>query len=141
MKIKRIASEENFIMPKKGKEGDAGWDIYMPSAGTATGYPQLIPLGFSLAIPKGWVALLLPRSGTGAKYGLELNNTCGIIDSNYRGEWKACLRTKGGDVCSWNQGDRLLQFVIVQHLDEELELVEELDETNRGSTGFGDSGK
>jgi dUTP pyrophosphatase len=98
-------------------------------------------LGFAAAIPPGHIGLLLPRSSTGAKHGMELNNTCGVIDSDYRGEWKAAIRTKSGIPFSWEAGERILQFMIIPVADVMLELVDSLEETSRGSGGFGSSGK
>ena len=130
-----------FIMPTKASEKAGAYDIYMPEAGTASGTSQLIGLGFATAIPDGYVALLLPRSSSGAKHGLELNNTCGVIDSDYRGEWKAALKTKSSLDFKWEAGDRILQFLIVPVATVSLELVENLSETRRGIGGFGSTGQ
>lgn len=130
-----------FIMPTKASDKAGAYDIYMPEAGTATGTSQFFGLGFATAIPEGYVGLLLPRSGTGAKHGLELNNTCGVIDADYRGEWKAALRTKSGLPFSWAAGDRILQFLIVPVATVRLDLVDSLEETNRGTGGFGSTGQ
>ena len=127
-------------MPTKGSDQAGAHDIYMPEAGTATGTSQLIGLGFSAAVPTGHVALLLPRSSTGAKFSLELNNTAGVIDSDYRGEWKAALRTKSGLPFTWDKGERVLQFLVVPVAQVTLELVDSLDATERGAGGFGSSG-
>lgn len=127
-------------MPNKETEQSGGFDIYMPTYGIVNGKSQLIGLGFAAAVPNGHVALLLPRSSTGAKFALELNNTCGIIDADYRGEWKAALRTKNGIPYAWNTGDRVLQFLIVPVAQITLELVDSLDSTSRGVGGFGSSG-
>ena len=113
----------------------------MPTPGQVQGGAIQIPLGFATAIPKGYVALIFPRSGVGSKLGLELNNTCGVIDADYRGEWIAALRTKSCMPCSWNQGDRILQFILVAVPDVTPELVEALDDTDRGTGGLGSSGK
>lgn len=139
----RITSiHKGFIMPIKGSNGAGAFDIYMPIAGIANGTSQLIGLGFAAAVPPGHVALLLPRSSTGAKYGVELNNSCGVIDSDYRGEWKAAIRTKSGIPFAWEAGERVLQFLLVPvNYTEVLELVDELDATDRGAGGFGSSGK
>jgi dUTP pyrophosphatase len=130
-----------FIMPTKGSDQAGAHDIYMPEAGSATGGAQVIGLGFAAEVPPGHVALLLPRSGVGSKFGLEVNNTCGVIDSDYRGEWKAALRTKSGIPYSWNAGDRLLQFLIVPVAQVTLELADTLDTTERGAGGLGHTGK
>lgn len=137
MRIKSL--HNNFIMPTKGTDGAGAYDIYMPEYGMTDG--ELVGLGFSAEVPKNHVAMILPRSSAGVKQGLELRNTCGVIDSDYRGEWKAAIQTKSGDIREWRAGDRLLQFLIVPVADVELELVDELDETARGSGGFGSSGK
>ena len=139
MQIKQIAIP--FIMPIKATEKAGAFDIYMPVSGTADGVARKYGLGFAAAVPEGHVALLLPRSGTGAKHGLELNNTCGVIDSDYRGEWIATLRTKSGLPFSWESGERIIQFMIVPIANVSLELVNELDETKRGEGGFGSTGK
>lgn len=132
----------NFILPTKGSKGAGALDLYMPEAGAVTlNQVKTVGLGFSAAIPKGYVGFLLPRSSSGAKYGLELNNTCGVIDADYRGEWKAVLRTKTPTTFSWKADERVLQLVVVPCLDVIPELVDELDETTRGAGGFGSTGQ
>ncbi len=128
-------------MPTKGTQEAGAFDIYMPEEGTADGNTRLTPLGFAAAVPTGHVALLLPRSGAGAEYGLELNNTCGVIDADYRGEWMASLRTKSGRYFAWAKGERVIQFLIVPIANVSLEQVDELGVTARGAGGFGSSGK
>lgn len=130
-----------FIMPTKASDKAGAFDIYMPEAGVATGSSQLFGLGFAAAVPDGHVALLLPRSSTGAKHGLELNNTCGVIDSDYRGEWKAAIRTKSSIPFSWMMGERVIQFMIVPIANVTLKEVESLDQTQRGTGGFGSTGR
>lgn len=139
MRIQKM--HENFIMPTKGSDRAGAWDIYMPEAGHAEGGEQLFGLGFATEIPYGHVALLLPRSGVGAKQGLELNNTVGLIDEDYRGEWKAMLRTKSGAWYEWDAGFRLLQFLIVPVAQiAQLELVDSVAKTDRYIGGFGSTG-
>lgn len=127
-------------MPTKGSDQAGAFDIYMPEAGFANNSKQMYGLGFAAEVPVGHVALILPRSSTGAKFGLELNNTCGVIDSDYRGEWKAMLRTKSDEFLGWVAGDRVLQFLIVPMAQVQLELVDSLSDTARGAGGFGSSG-
>jgi dUTP pyrophosphatase len=131
----------SFIMPTKGSDQAGAFDIYMPTGGYVRGDSAIIGLGFAAEVPTGYVALILPRSSTGAKFGLELNNTCGVIDSDYRGEWKAALKTKSGSQYEWQAGDRLLQFLVIPVRDVELELVESVSKTARGTGGFGSSGQ
>ena len=136
------AMHPNFVMPLKSTDGAGAFDVYMPEAGAVSGHlGKMVGLGFAAEVPKGHIALLMPRSGVGAKHGLELNNTCGVIDSDYRGEWKASLKTKSGSPFRWETEERLLQFVIVPTKDVQLELADSLDETERGSGGFGHTGQ
>lgn len=140
MKIIYTNPSNPIKLPSKGRSGDAGWDIYMPTSGTVSGKTLEVPLGFAIEIPTGYCALIMPRSGVGTKHGLELNNTVGLIDSNYRGEWKVFIRTKDTRPYSWEAGDRLLQFIIIPHFQDNLELVDSLTESNRNTEGFGSSG-
>jgi dUTP pyrophosphatase len=132
----------DFICPSRSTEFAGGYDIYMPTAGKL-GERETIKfnLGFAAQVPAGHVALLLPRSGAGAKFSLELNNTCGVIDHDYTGEWMATLRTKNGNPFCWAKGERVLQFVLVQISTPELITVESLTKTTRGAGGFGSTGK
>jgi dUTP pyrophosphatase len=134
------STHPNFILPTKGTEQAGAFDIYMPEGGELTGTSQVIDLGFAAAVPEGHVAILAPRSGAGAKFGVELNNTVGVIDSDYRGNWKAALRTKSGLPFPYNAGDRLIQFLIVPVATVKLELVDALGTTARGTGGFGSTG-
>lgn len=140
MKFKKI--HPSFQLPVKGSETAGGLDIVMPFAGEITQTPTVFPLGFAAAVPYGYVGLILPRSSTGVKKGLELSNTVGVIDSDYRGEWMACMLVKPGyDNFTFAEGDRLLQIVVVPAGNFTPFLVDELDETVRGDGGFGSTGK
>lgn len=135
---------QHFRMPTKGSDGAGAYDLYMPVAGTVhfgEDTAVKVPLGFAAEIPPGHVAMLFPRSGIGAKQGLELNNTCGIIDSDYRGEWFAFLRVKNTEKVCWERGDRLLQMLIVPVAPVVLNQVSELADTSRNAGGFGSTGK
>lgn len=143
MKFKPL--HPNFKLPTKGTEGAGAYDIYMPNPGTLNmrDFPngRVIPLGFAAEVPLGFVALILPRSGVGVRHSLALNNTCGVIDSDYRGEWIAALRLHNeGGVLYWKAGERLLQFLLVPVAQVDFELIEELSESDRGSGGFGSTG-
>lgn len=147
------ALHPNFRLPQRSTELAGGFDLYMPEAGEITPcwerctdedpnvHPVKVPLGFAAEIPTGYVALLLPRSGTGAKHSLELENTCGIIDADYRGEWVAFLNTKNGAGFSWSAGERVLQFILVPVLTPVLTLVDSVAHTERGAGGFGSTGQ
>lgn len=140
MRIKALHS--NFVLPLKATDKAGAFDIYMPESGGIVGHHgKLVGLGFAAEVPEGHVALILPRSGVGSKHGVELNNTCGVIDSDYRGEWKASLKTKNGAAFRWEAEDRLLQFLVVPIANITLEEVESLSDTERGMGGFGHTGK
>lgn len=132
-------------IPRYGSAGAAGMDVFMPTGGTLLGgrSPESFALGFAMAIPQGFAALLLPRSGVGIQYGLRLHNTCGVIDSDYRGEWRAALTIQGGERLVWDRHDRLLQLLFVPVLGAKLRQIganEELPGTVRGAGGFGSTG-
>lgn len=139
----------NFQLPTKGSYSAGGYDLYMPEAGKVGEYDftsetnthKLVGLGFAAAVPKGYVALIFPRSGAGAKHGIELRNTCGVIDADYRGEWMVAIAQKEGHEFGWAAGERLFQYILVPAGTSEPELVSELTETARDVGGFGSSGK
>ena len=136
MKLKSF--HPNFRMPARGSETAGAFDIFMPTHGQVSAEPKKFNLGFATEIPPGYVAQLLPRSGVGSK-GLRVVNTIGVIDADYRGEWMAVLENPLGTT-SWFEGDRILQFLLVPVGTPQLVLVDSLEETQRGSGGFGSSG-
>lgn len=140
LKIKPL--HDNFIKPEF-KLDSAGLDIYLQEDVTLTvGVDNVIKLGFSTAFDKNYVGLLLPRSSSGIK-GISLRNTVGVIDSDYRGEWIAhvTIDEQGdnawGNTLSYKRGDRILQCIFVPCYKWNIELVDELEETSRGTGGFG----
>lgn len=142
MNIKPLHS--NFQLPTKGTAGAGAYDLYMPEGGCiykGEAEGVMVGLGFAAEVPYGHVAVLLPRSGTGAKFGVALNNTAGIIDSDYRGEWMVSIRLHNDNPFKWNAGDRLFQMLIVPVADVTLNQVDALNDTSRGAGGFGSSGK
>lgn len=84
-----------FILPKRGSARAAGLDLFAQEDMVITDTTQLFDLGFSAAVPDGYVGIIVPRSGLGAKFHVSLSNTLGVIDSDYRGEWKAALHLGG----------------------------------------------
>lgn len=140
--MKILAMHENFKLPTKGSALAGAYDIYMPEDGEASDHSGVkVRLGFAAEVPEGFVALILPRSGVGSKNGLELTNTCGVIDSDYRGEWVATLKTKHFPGYAWKAGDRILQYLLVPVLDSPPERVYALSPSDRGIGGLGSSGK
>jgi dUTP pyrophosphatase len=101
----------------------------------------LIPTGLQLAIPNGYAGFVQPRSGLALREGLSMVNTPGLIDSEYRGEIKiVAINTDNNQPITIKRGDRIAQLVILQVPLVRIEEVEDLNETQRGSGGFGSSG-
>lgn len=128
----------------RATDGSAAYDIITPVDLVLTHESQLVDLGFATAIPKGKAAILLPRSGLGAKHGMALANTVGLIDSDFRDNWMAKLWLN--ESCSKTElripaGERLCQFVLIDHTASPLKQVvarEDLGVTDRKG-GFGSS--
>jgi dUTP pyrophosphatase len=140
MHIKILRSD--ILIPERSTAGAMAYDVFMPEAGVI--YNREVTevfLGFALALPPGWGAIMVPRSGMGAKFGVELNNTNGLIDEDFRGEWRAFLRLKQLEELRWKKHDRLLQFTVVPVLQIPIQVVDELPPTGRSSEGFGSTGK
>lgn len=122
-------------------EGDAGIDLRVSSAvsikphGTA-----MAGTGVRVAIPKGCVGLVYPRSGLASKRGVNLANCVGVIDSGYRGEIFVPLHNITDKTVVLEMGTRVCQIIIQPYIHVELERVDELDETERGADGFGSTG-
>ena len=141
MKLLKIEMLCESNLPSKSTKGSAGFDIHMPSDGIVYHSARKaikVPLGFKTEIPEGYSAIIMPRSGVGAKEGLALNNTIGLIDSDYRGEWVAFLRLNDeGQNFTWKENERILQFFLVKTPNIEVELVDSISDTDRGEGGFG----
>ena len=106
----------------------------------ATGARALVPTGLSFAIPQGYEVQIRPRSGLAAKYGLTCLNTPGTIDSDYRGEVKVILINLGETAFTITRGERIAQMVVAPVTQGRWNLVTSLDDTARGSGGFGSTG-
>jgi dUTP pyrophosphatase len=105
------------------------------------GAVSLIPTGFAVAIPEGFEIQIRPRSGLAVKHGIGIINSPGTIDADYRGEVKIAVINLGGKPYSVKRGDRIAQMVIKRVYQARLKVVEELDETDRNSGGFGHTGR
>ena len=100
----------------------------------------MVPTGIAIALPVGYEAQVRPRSGLAAKKGITCLNSPGTIDSDYRGEVKVILINHSDESFVINDGDRIAQMVIARHESASFEVVSSLDETERGSGGFGSTG-
>ncbi len=108
----------------------------------APGAADMIPTGISIFIEDpGFAAMLLPRSGLGHKNGIVLGNLVGLIDSDYQGPLMVSTWNRGANAFTIHPGDRIAQMVIVPVVQATFEIVEEFSATQRGSGGFGSSGR
>ena len=105
------------------------------------GARAVIPCGFAMALPAGYEAQVRPRSGLAAKHGVTVLNSPGTVDADYRGEVKVILVNLGQDDFTVTRGERVAQMVIAAVVQPAFAEVEELDETIRGSGGFGSTGR
>lgn len=144
MQMQFKAIHPNFQMPEFKTAGAGAFDLILPESVTVTkGSTVMVPLGFAAAVPEGFMAILAPRSGEGAKKSVELSNTVGFIDSDYRGEWVAALSLKPQSPFTrvvYEAGQRVIQCSIVVVARPEFVLVDELSDTVRGAGGFGHTG-
>ena len=130
----------NAVMPTYSKEGDAGMDLTSVSVEHTEDYISY-KTGLSFEIPSGYVGLIFPRSSN-SKKDLLLTNSVGVIDSGYRGEIQATFKkTNGLDSIKYNVGDRGAQIIIMPYPKIYMTEVPELSDTERGSGGFGSTGK
>lgn len=129
-------------IPRYAKDGDAGVDLRSTEKLVLEpGQRALVKTGIAIALPAGYVGLVHPRSGLAVKHGITVVNAPGTIDSGYRGEIMVCLlNTDRLESFSIERGDRIAQLIIQKYEHANFHLVEELEISARGSTGFGSSG-
>ena len=142
VQIKRLENGQGLELPAYATHGAAGLDLRSADALTLKpGMRALVATGIAIALPENYEAQVRPRSGLAVKFGITVLNSPGTIDSDYRGEIKVPLINLGHDDFHIARGERIAQMVIapVQHIT--LVEVTSLDETARGSGGFGSSGE
>ena len=129
-------------MPARAREHDAGLDLYAAEAVTiAPGARALVRTGIALAIPPGYAGFVLPRSGLAFRQGVTQLNAPGLIDAGYRGEVKVLLVNHDRAAAAIARGDRIAQLVVQRVEPAELIEVDELPPSDRGTGGFGSSGR
>jgi dUTP pyrophosphatase len=139
----KITNKSKYNLPEYQTKGSAGMDIYANITTSKIIRPRermLIPTGVSISMPEGYEAQIRARSGLSLKHGITLVNGIGTIDSDYRGEIKVILINLGERDFTIKPGERIAQMVIKKYIIADWELVQELDETQRGKEGFGHSG-
>lgn len=141
MNIVKIKLEDDGKIPTKGTNQAAGFDLYANESVTLKpGEIKMIKLGISTSIPEGYVGMIRPRSGLATKHGLDIC-TSGIIDADFRGEWKVTLINHGNKEYTVANGERIAQTVFLALPPVMFELVDDLDATDRGNGGWGSTGK
>lgn len=135
---------ENAIIPTQGHKADAGYDLYACLEMDDIIYPGetlKIPTGIAVEIPEGYFGGVFARSGLATKQGLRPANCVGVIDAPYRGEIIVALHNDSKTPQRISHGDRIAQMVFLPIIYAELNIVDELSDTDRSDGGFGSTGK
>jgi dUTP pyrophosphatase len=141
--IKRAIDAPDLPLPKYMTPYAAGMDVYANVKEDTVIHPgeiMIVPLGFHLALPRGYEAQIRPRSGLAYRYGISMPNSPGTIDADYRGEMSVLLINHGREPFTIHRGDRIAQMVINQVATPVFTEVSELPQTERGEGGFGSTG-
>lgn len=139
----QIINKSHHELPSYSTNGSAGMDVRANLDESVELGPLqrvLIPTGLYMSIPQGYECQVRPRSGLASKHGITVANAPGTIDSDYRGEVKVILVNVSSQPFVVNDGERIAQLVFAKHEQVEWDKVESLDETERGSGGFGHTG-
>lgn len=131
---------ENAVIPTYGSSYSAGADLYACIDKTIKINPNetvFINTGISLEIPIGFVGLIYARSSLGCKKGLAPSNKVGVIDSDYRGEIIVALHNHSTEIHEVNPKERIAQIVFTPYLKGNFTITDKLDDTKRGTGGFG----
>jgi dUTP pyrophosphatase len=144
--IRQLPHGEGLALPAYQSAHAAGLDLLaaVPEDAPATLAPgkyALIPTGLTIALPAGYEAQIRPRSGLAAKHGVTVLNAPGTVDADYRGEISVPLINHGDMPFQIRRGERIAQMVIASVVRAELIPVEALSATERGSGGFGSTGR
>ena len=140
----QVINKSKHPLPAYATELSAGMDIRANLSASVTLKPLercLISTGLYIALPKGYEAQIRPRSGLAIKKGITVLNSPGTIDADYRGEICIILVNLSAEPIVIEDGERIAQMVIARHEQAEWTEVQTLDETERGSGGFGNTGK
>ncbi len=136
--------DPDLDLPDYAHAGDAGADLLAREGAVlaAAGGRALVPTGLALALPEGWAALILPRSGLALRHGITCLNAPGLIDAGYRDEVKVLLvNLDPGADYEVRRGDRIAQLVVQEVAQVRFSPVDALPASSRGSGGFGSSGR
>ena len=141
--VQRLAHGEGLDLPAYATSHAAGMDLLAAVDAPLTlapGSRQLVPTGLSIALPLGTEAQVRPRSGLALKHGVTVLNAPGTIDADYRGEVKVLLANLGQEDFVITRGMRIAQMIVAPYLRVSWELLDNLEDTERGEGGFGSTG-
>lgn len=141
--IVKIINKSNNPLPEYATTNSAGLDLRADISEPIILKPlerAAIPTGISIALPEGFEAQIRPRSGLAIRHGITVLNSPGTIDADYRGEVKAILVNLSDQPFTIEPGERICQMIIARYTQIKWEEVTSLDETERGSGGFGSTG-
>ncbi len=144
VRFRRLPHAAGLPLPAPASPGSAGLDLRAAIDGETTldpGRRLMVPTGFAVALPAGHEGQVRPRSGLAARHGVTVVNAPGTIDSDYRGEILVALVHLGEEPVLLERGDRIAQLVVAPVAAVRVEEAAELDETERGTGGFGSTGK
>jgi dUTP pyrophosphatase len=146
VEIRQLPHGEGLALPAYQSADAAGLDLLaaVPAETPlilAPGKHAMVPTGLAIALPSGFEAQVRPRSGLAAKHGVTVLNSPGTIDADYRGEISVILINHGEVAFAINRGERIAQMVIAPVLQAQLVPVTMLSATDRGSGGFGSTGR
>jgi dUTP pyrophosphatase len=142
MKISFLKLDPGLPTPHHAHDGDGGVDLYARiDRRLGPGERDLIPTGVAVAVPVGYAALVVPRSGLAVKHGLGVVNSPGLVDSGYRGEVQVILINHGSKAVDVERGERIAQLVVVPVAVQDWVEVEDLSDSGRGEGGFGSTGR
>ncbi len=141
MTVKFRKTDPSATLPSYAHPGDAGMDLCsVEELVIPRGERRLVRTGLAMRLPSGYEAQVRPRSGLALKKGVTVINSPGTIDEGYRGEIGVILVNLGEGPFEIRNGDRIAQMVVAPCTRAEIELVSELDSTERGTGGFGSTG-
>ena len=141
MVAKFVKLRDNAHVPTQGSEKAAGFDLYaIDDTYIMPEQTKLIHTGLAIQPPEGYCAKIYARSGLATKKGLRPANCVGICDEDYTGEYMVALHNDSPEMQCVERGERIAQLVFERYYAVEFEEVEKLEETKRGSGGFGSTG-
>jgi dUTP pyrophosphatase len=143
VRFTRLPSNPDLPLPERATAHAAGYDVRSADASVVLrpGEIRLVNTGLLMELPEGVECQVRPRSGLALKYGVTLPNSPGTIDPDYRGELRVIMQNLGSEAVTLERGERIAQLVFARFETPQVVEVERLSDTDRGTGGFGSTGK